>query len=193
LADGTNLNYWYDLKTEGFYPETYPTNCGIFSSWYYDSDASGTRELILGTNDGYLRSFYDNKKDDYGAGTGGTTISSYTTLPIIKLSEEDDKEGKLTSLTIELAGGASSGDFGDTDGMSYELHVGDDAETVLEAIIDGDTARESGTLSGTGRKNRVRKRVRGRWLGIKLYNSTAAETFAVNLINGTIVPAGRIK
>ncbi|GAG92091.1 unnamed protein product, partial [marine sediment metagenome] len=32
LDDGTNLNYWYDLKTEGFYPETYPTNCGIFSS-----------------------------------------------------------------------------------------------------------------------------------------------------------------
>lgn len=193
LADGTNLNYWYDLKTEGFYPETYPTNCGIFSSWYYDSDASGTRELILGTNDGYLRSFYDNKKDDYGAGTAGTTISSYVTLPIIKLNEADDSEGKLTSLTFELAGGAASGDFGDSDGVSYELHVADDAETVLEDIIDGATARESGTLSGTGRKNRIRKRVRGRWLGIKLYNSTAAETWAINSITGDIKPGGKIK
>jgi hypothetical protein len=45
LADGTNLNYWYDLKTEGFYPETYPTACGIFCSFYYDSDASGTIRL----------------------------------------------------------------------------------------------------------------------------------------------------
>lgn len=263
LADGTNLNYWYDLRTEGFYPETYPTNCGIFSSWYYDSDASGTRELILGTNDGYLRSFYDNKKDDYGAGTGGTTISSYAALPIIKLNEAEDSEGKLTSLTIELAGGliltklthtalttahakgdtltqatsaatmvvsftntaktitygylttgtfnttnavtgngsgtgftptaVGTGDFSDTDGVSYELHVGDDAETVLENIRDGAPARESGTLSGAGRKNRIRKRVRGRWLGIKLYNSTEAETWAVNLISGEVKPAGKIK
>jgi hypothetical protein len=192
LADGTNLNYWYDLKTEGFYPETYPTACGIFSSWYYDSDASGTRELILGSNDGYLRTFLDTAKDD-DAGASDTAISSYLTLPIIKLSEIEDSEGKLTSLTIELAGGAASGDFSDTDGVSYELHVGDDAETVLEDIRDGATARESGTLSGTGRQSRIRKRVRGRWLGIKFYNSTASETFAINSVTGEVKPAGKIK
>jgi hypothetical protein len=192
LADGTNLNYWYDLKTEGFYPETYPTACGIFCSFYYDSDASGTRELILGSNDGYLRSFYDADKDDDSGGSD-TAISSYVTLPLIKLSEAEDSEGKLTSLTFELAGGASSGDFSDMDGVTYELHVGDDAETVLEDIRDGATARESGTLSGTGRKNRIRKRVRGRWLGIKLYNSTATETWVINLITGEVKPAGKIK
>jgi len=230
LADGTNLNYWYDLKTEGFYPETYPTACGIFSSFYYDSDASGTRELILGSNDGYLRSFYDTAKDDDAGAGGDTAISSYLTLPIIKLSEVEDSEGKLTSLTIELAGGlvltklthtalttahakgdtltqktsgatmvvaftntaktitygysttetfvttegytvsgdgdgttftptaVGTGDFSDTDGVTYELHTGDDAETVLENIRDGIPARESGTLSGAGRKNRIRKR-----------------------------------
>jgi hypothetical protein len=79
------------------------------------------------------------------------------------------------------------------DGVTYELHVGDDAETVLEDIRDGATARESGTLSGTGRKNRIRKRVRGRWLGIKLYNSTATETWVINLITGEVKPAGKIK
>lgn len=262
LADGTNLNYWYDLKTEGFYPETYPTACGIFSSWYYDSDASGTRELILGSNDGYLRTFLNTAKND-DAGASNTAISSYLTLPIIKLSEVDDSEGKLTSLTIELAGGLATtklthtalttahakgdvltqattaatmivsftdssklntfgyatsgtfnttnavtgsgggtgftptavgtGDFSDTDGVSYELHIGDDAESVLEAIRGGATARESGTLSGAGRKNRIRKRVRGRWLGIKFYNSTDLETFAINTVTGEVKPAGRIK
>jgi hypothetical protein len=192
LADGTNLNYWFDLKTEGFYPESYPTACGIFCSLYYDSDTSGTRELILGSNDGYLRTFLNSAKDDDSGGSD-TAISSYVTLPLIKLNETEDAEGKLTSLTFELAGGASAGDFSDTDGVTYELHVGDDAETCLENIRDGATAFASGTLSGTGRKNRIRTRARGRWLGIKLYNSTAAETWAVNLINGTVVSAGRIK
>jgi len=191
LADGVNLNYWYDLKLEGFYPETYPEECAIYSSIFYDANSS-LRNLILGCKDGYIREFVDTAKDD-DIGGSDETISSYAVLPVIKLSEAEDSEGKLISLTFELGGGAASGDFSDTDGMSYELHVANDAETVLEDIRDGATARESGTLSGTGRKTRIRVRVRGRWLGIKLYNSTAAETWVVNLITGEIKPAGKIK
>lgn len=192
LATGANLNFWYDLKTEGFYPDTYPNACGIFSSYIYNSHNSDTRKLLFGCNDGYIRSYSDSAKDD-DSGASDTAISSYCVLPLIKLNETDDAEGKLISLTFELAGGAASGAFSDTDGLSYELHVGDDAETVLEDIQDGATARESGTLTGTGRKVRIRTRLRGRWLGVKLYNSTASQTWAINLISGIIVPAGRIK
>lgn len=191
LSSGANLNYWYDLKTEGFYPETYPNACGIFCSTIYKSDSTTTNGLILGCNDGYLRNFYDDDKDD-DSGASDTAISSYITIEF-QLNEEDDKEGKLTSLTFELAGGASGGAFSDTDGLSYEIHVGKDAETVLEDIQDGATALFSGTLSGTGRKNRIRTRARGKWLGLKLYNSTATETWAVNRINGTVIPAGRVR
>lgn len=169
LADGTNLNYWYDLKTEGFYPESYPTACGIFSSCYYDSDVAATKGLVLGCNDGYIRNFYDaDKNDDIGA--TNRQISSYATWPIQHLTEDNDREGKLTSLTIELAGGAANGDFGDTDEVDYEIHVADDAETCLEKIKDGDTPFTSGTLTGTGRKVRIRTKVRGAYLGLKFYN-----------------------
>ena len=193
LVSGTNLNYFYDLKTEGFYPETYPDECAIYSSVDYNTNSSSLRGLILGGKDGYIRIFDDADKDDDAGASGNTAISSYATLPLIRLAEADDAQGKLTSTTFILAGGASSGDFSDTDGVSYEFHVADDAETCLEDIRDGATARESGTLSGTGRKNRIRKRVRGRWLGIKLYNSTATETWAINSISGEIRPAGKIK
>jgi len=169
LADGTNLNYWYDLKTEGFYPETYPTACGVFSSTYYDSDTAATKGLVLGCNDGYIRNFYDADKND-DVGTTNRQISSYVTWPIQHLTEDNDKEGKLTSLTIELAGGGASGDFGDTDEVDYEIHVADDAETCLEKIKDSDTPFTSGTLTGTGRKARIRTRVRGAYLGLKFYN-----------------------
>jgi len=103
----------------------------------------------------------------------------------------EDIKGKLTSLTVTTAGGASGGDFGDSDGVSYEYHSGDDAETVLEDMIDGATARESGTLSTTGRQSRIRKRIKGHFLGLKFYNSTASETFAIEKITGEIKAAGK--
>jgi len=192
LSDGTNSNYWYDLRTGGFFPETYPTACGAYSVFYYAANDKDYSDLLLGCTDGYVRKFVDTAKDD-DSGASDTAISSYCTLPIQPLAPDGDHEGKLTSLTITNAGGAAGGDFSDTDGVSYELHRGDDAETVLEDIIDGATALESGTLSGTGRKERVRKRVRGAYLGIKLLNSTEDETWAVEAVSGNIESAGKIK
>jgi len=189
LSDGSNSNYWYDLKTEGFFPESYPNECGVYSAFYYTSTDNTKTDLILGGFDGYMRKFDDSAKDD-DSGDSDTTINSYFTL-IHPLGDGEDIKGKLTSLTVTTAGGASGGDFGDSDGVSYEYHSGDDAETVLEDMIDGATARESGTLSTTGRQSRIRKRIKGHFLGLKFYNSTASETFAIEKITGEIKAAGK--
>ena len=193
LADGTNSNYFFSLNPTalGFYPESYPTVCGVYSSTYYDATDKDYRDTLVGCTDGYIRKFDDSAKNDDSGGSD-TAISSYVLYPIIKMSE-DDEEGKLTTLTLELAGGASSGSHSDMDGVTYELFVGDDAETVIEDIKDGATSAVTGTLSGTGRKARIRQKLRGAYLGIKLSNSTASETFVINKITGVITPAGRIK
>jgi len=192
LSDGSNSNYWYDLNLKGFYPEDYPDECGSYSLFYYAAIDNDYADLLVGSKDGYIRKFDETAKDD-DIGGSDQAISSYTVWPIQHLTEDNDKEGKLTSLTIELSGGASGGTFSDTDGVSYEIHVGKDAETVIEDIKDGATAFTSGTLSGTGRKARIRTKVRGAWLGIKFYNSTATETWAVNKIFGDIKEAGKIR
>jgi len=192
LSDGTNSNYWYDLRTGGFFPESYPTACGVYSIFHYAANNTSYEDLLLGCKDGYIRKFDDTAKDD-DSGASDTKISSYCTLPIQPLAPDGDHEGKLTSLTVTTAGGAAGGDFSDTDGVSYELHKGDDAETVLEDIVDGATALESGALSGTGRKERIRKRVRGAYLGIKLYNNTDSETWAIEKVEGNIEPGGKLK
>jgi len=189
LSDGSNSNYWYDLKTEGFFPESYPNECGVYSAFYYTSTDSTKTDLILGGFDGYMRKFDDSAKDD-DSGDSDTAINSYFTL-IHPLGDGEDIKGKLTSLTVTMAGGASGGDFGDSDGVSYEYHSGDDAETVLEDMIDGAAAKESGTLSTIGRQSRIRKRIRGHFLGLKFYNSIASETFAIEKITGEIKPAGK--
>jgi len=194
LSDGSNSNYFYDLKLGGFFPESYPDECGAYSLFYYAANDNDYADLLLGCTDGYIRKFDDTATND-NTGSGTTDpISSYVVWPIQHLTEDNDKEGKLTSLTIELSGGATGGAFSDTDSVSYDIYVADDAETVIENIRDvADTPFTTGTLTGTGRKARIRTKVRGAWLGIRFYNSTASETWAVNKVFGTIVPAGRIK
>lgn len=188
LASGANNNYWYDFKTDGFYPENYPDTCGIYSSYYYNSIDSSTRVLLFGCNDGYLRTFYDNNRNDILADDSNSSITSWLTIPVLPLNDSFDCEGKLISLTFDVGGGASSGSFQDSDGFTYELFVGDDAETVLEDVKDSATAFTSGTLSATGRSKKIRPRARGYFAAIRLYNITESETWAINRIFGIVLP-----
>ncbi len=192
LATGVNSNYFYDLKLKAFFPETYPEECGAYSMYYYAANDNDYADLLIGCKDGYIRVFDDSKKDD-DIGNADETISSYAVWPLQHLAEDNDKKGKLTSLTIELAGGAANGTFADTDGVSYDIHVANDAETLIENIKGGVDPFTTGTLTGTGRKARIRVKVRGAWLGLRLYNSTASETWAVNKVYAEIKEVGRIK
>ena len=192
LADGSNSNYFLSLlqPTYGLFPETYPDECGVYSSIYYDTNDKTLQGVVLGCKDGYIRTFDDTATND--AGSVATKIEAYVLYPILHLSEEEDREGKLTSLTIVLGGGAADSAHSDTNGVSYDIHVADDPESLVEAVKNGDTPFATGTLTGPGRKDRIRTRVRGAWLGIKMYNDTISETFAINKISGKIIPAGRI-
>jgi hypothetical protein len=188
ISDSTNSNYFFSLQTKGFYPFTLPEECGAFSLLYYDANNKTYADLLFGCADGYVCNFVDTaKSDDIGA--TDEAINAYVTYPIIPLAGEDE-EGKITELVFDSAGGAASGTFGDTDAFSWEIHLGNDAETVLEDIRDGATAVFSGTVTGTGRQNKVRSRMRGAYAGLKIYNSTAASTFAINKVKYNVVPAG---
>jgi len=179
-SDGSNENYWFSLKTQGFYPETYPKECGIYSYTFNDSDSPTYKYPALGCRDGYIRCFKETSKDD-DIGGSDEAISSYVTLPSMPLGD-GMSYGKLRELVFESAGGASSGDYSDTDGFSYAVYQADDAETLLEDIRDGGTGNFSGTISGTGRSSYIRTKLRGRYGTIKLSNSTAAQTWAINRV-----------
>jgi hypothetical protein len=262
LADGTCSGYFYSLDTQGFYPISFAnTGDGIYCSFDYNADDPSYRKLLFGCYDGYIRNFLStNKNDDYGA-SSTAVISSYFSM-IEPLSVDSDREGKLTSLTVEMVGGfeyrlthaaltiahtkgdiltqatsaatmivdftdstkthtfghtvtntwdttnavtsdgdgsgftpsaVGSGSFVNSDGCSYEYHKADDAETVLEYLRDSAVAIESGTLSGTGRKSRIRKKIRAAWLALKFYNSSASETFGINKVFGEVKEVGKIK
>jgi len=184
IADGSNLCYWYDLKTKGFYPESFPAVCGAYSVYFYASTDDAYRKLLIGSTDGYIRKFDDTAKDDVTT-NGTSAIESYMTLPIIE-SEEDDKSLKLNNMVVTTAGGAAAGSESDTDAVDVEIYVADDPETILEAISDGDTPLHDSTVTGPGMANRLRKRAKGRAIGIRLSNDTATSSWAIEKISANI-------
>ena len=148
---------------------------------------------MFGCKDGYIRKFDDTSKDD-DKGATNQTISSYVLMPIKDLDEEDDDgQGRLTSATIALSGGASGGDHSDSDGVTIDFHVRDSAETLVEAVKDGDTPLVTRTFSGPGRQKRIRRKARGKWLGVVLKNSTATKSWSLSKLSINSKLAGRIK
>ena len=188
LADGTNSDYFYSLKVKGFFPEDYPEECAAYSLYYYEANDDAYRNLLVGCTDGYIRCFDDTTLND-NVGATNQVINAYMNMPVMKLVEED-KEGKLTKLTFETAGGATLGTYGDSGILTYSLYVGKDAETVAEDIRDGATPFATGTITGSGRQTAIRTRARGYYLGMKISDATTNNTFVVNRILGNVIPAG---
>ena len=193
LATGANSNYWYDLQSEGMFPESYPNVCGVYSQFYYPAEDDTYADLILGGRDGYLRIFKDSAKDD-DSGDSDTAISSNVLMPVQDMVlDDDDLQGRLTSMVIESGGGASGGAFGDTDSITYDIHVSKGAEELVEDVRDGATPLHTGTVTGVGRNKRIRKRAKGKYLGIVLKNTTAASTWVLEKLSIKTKPAGRIR
>ncbi len=187
LSDGTNTGYWFDLTTQGFYPENYPASCGVFSAFYYQATDDTYKRFLVGGNDGYIREF-DNSTENDATTSSTDAINSYCAI-LQKIAQDSEREAKLTSLTAITAGGGSGGD---TDLVTWSLYRGDNAEEVLNNITSGATAFATGSWTTVGKQYRVRQRMRGVWMGIKLSDNTASKTWALEKLFGNVEPAGKI-
>ena len=191
VATGVNDCFFYDTRTEGFFPEEYPKEDGIYSQYYYSAIDQQYTDLLVGTKDGYIMKWDDGAKND-DIGDSDTAILSEMVFPIQKLGENADQEGKLNSLTIVLSGGGDDGAFDDTDSVDYSIYVADDAETLMENIEDDATPLYTGTLTGPGRQFRIRDKARGAYLALKLNNSSSLQTWSVENVEGDVITVGRI-
>ncbi len=196
FADNTHSNYFFDLATQGFFPESSATtDCAIYSQLFYQGDAPDYRRLLVGCADGYVRYHDEDTKSDVDADDVAIAIDSYCTWGPIKLARDEDYYGLLTALEIVTAGGASGGSQSDSNDVSYNIFIADTAEEVLEKLAANTDYRVTGTVTAPGRPKgaRIRKRFRGMYLGIRLWNSTAVETWSVNKLLGNIKQGGRFK
>lgn len=194
-ATGSNNNFFYSLLTEGFFPETYPTEDGVHSMWYYNADEPNSRKLMLGCNDGSIRKFDDdNKSDDNGtdAAASTTAISSEVLLGPQRLSRDDNRKVLLKRVRVTTGGGGADGTQPDTDSLSYEAYGDDTGAGVLEKY-DAGTFISSGTISVPGSSASLPLRLKAAFMGFKLFNDTLDETWAFENLFGEAEKRGRVR
>jgi hypothetical protein len=185
LASGSHNAYFYDLRTSGFFPENYGLNPAPFSLFWYQADDEDYRKLLVGGADGYIRYFDDSSKnDDTGIG-GDVAMSSYAVIGPMLIGEDADSNGRLKTLSFTTST--------DTDGISYDIHVADSAEEVVDDAVAGATPLHTGTLSAGNRVQTTRPRARGAWMGVKLKNTTIDESWEFEKLVADVKPAGDIK
>jgi hypothetical protein len=154
----------------------------IYSMVAHNDTNPDNSALLLGGKDGFIRKEDDATKDDKGTSTD-LTITSEVLLPVIPAGRDNSSKGKILSTTVITSGGASGGSSADTDGVTVGFYKADTVEEVVEDVRDGNTADYSQTITGGGHTGRIKKKIVGRAIGIKLSNSTAAQSWSVEAVD----------
>jgi len=195
LATGANTGWWYDLKAEALFPESYSsTEHGIFSMFHYEAVDPDYNTLLLGCNNGYLYYENDDATDDTLADDSAQLIDSYITFGPIKLGEEN-REGKVNSLVGITAGGGSAGSEADSDDVAFKIWTELSADKISERFSTNSGQKVSGTIKAPGRwrGNQFRRSIRGMFAGLRIGNSTAGEVWGLERLLLGIKRAGRMK
>jgi len=192
LSDGSNSNYWYDLKTEGFFPENYASDqCGSYSLFYYAANDPTYRDLLIGCKDGYIRKFDKSAKSDIKSDDTNQLIDSYAVLGPLQLSNGIN-DGTLGNINIVSAGGIS-GDEDDSNDIDFSVFSARTSEHITKDITAA-TAKYSGTFNSPGyqKGNKDRKKARGRFGAVKIGNNTVEETWGFEKLTLDVKQIGRV-
>jgi hypothetical protein len=181
--DGLYGSGWFwDLRLNGLFPLHFADADHFAASlFYYNSRKSGTRGLLMGGQDGFIRKFDNDQKDDEGS----NAIDAYCTLGPVQALPQMRRQGSLEELSLRMAE--------DTDGVDVQVYAGDGAEATINNIKNADTPKAEETFTGGGRRPVYRPKTIGAVYAIQLRNNTASERFALERITAKIEDAGEVK
>lgn len=183
-ADGAwQACFWVDLRTGGIFPEDYGSTYVGASLLYFDSRRADQRTLLVGGQDGYIRTWDDSQKDDDD--TDNTTISSRVVVGPYVPESDPRKQVKLKELSMKL--GTNS------DGATVEVYKEKSAQKVLDNIESATGLSISKTHSYSGLCPSIRQPIQGAALAINIKNTTNGETFNIEQLVGNITESGRVK
>ncbi len=181
--DGLYGTKWFwDLRLNALYPDSH-ADADHYSAavFYYNSRKSGTRGLLMGGQDGYIRKYDATEKDDEGS----NAIDAYCTLGPFQAFQKMRRQGQLSEMSFRMAE--------DTDGVDVAIYAGDGAEAVVTSVKDADVPKASETFTGGGRRPVYRPKTTGSVFAVQLRNNTADERFALERITVKITDAGEVK
>ena len=181
-------HYFYDIRNDAFWPESYPEDVGPAFAAYYSAAGTEYRKCLLGGLDGMLYQFDESAKSD-AVGEEPAAIASHVWIGPMRLASLAGGQGGaaggqsgatadavLTGLVAVLSSGSDGADFG--------VHAAATPEAALAA-----SAAASGTW-GAGR-NVDRRRIRGGAHAIRISNATAGRLWAMESLAIEFQPGGR--
>jgi hypothetical protein len=176
FTSGAATHYFYDLRTNGFFPESYANAMGPTCSAFYNAKTPSYRTLLLGGRNGYLYKYDDDTKNDVTDGSTTAAISSNVLLQPRRLSGRFGQDAVLQNIRGVLSD--------DSDGATYSVLAAETAEGVKDA-----TAFATGTWS-SGRNDVSPYRIRGGAHGIQISNTTASESWAMESVTAEAFVGG---
>jgi len=170
-------HYFYDLRNDALWPESYHDDIGPVCAAYYNASSPGYRKLLLGGRNGYLYEFDEATASDVVDGSTTVAISSHVWLGPRRLGGSALDDGVVTGIVGVLSGGS--------DDVTCSVHAADTVEAALAA-----SAAATATWSA-GRNAPDRTRIRGGAHGVKVANITVGRRWALETVNCEVVEGGR--
>jgi hypothetical protein len=160
-----SVHLFWDSRTGGFFPQQFPDNMDPTQMALYDGDAAGSRFMLFGCRDGWLRQQLDpNVSDD------GTAISSFVLLGPYR-PVDDLTEAKVMGADFYLGQEDQTKNYN----VTATVQGAPDAYSALFAPISTASVTFGQVQGHTGRQ--LGLRVKGGNLAMKLANSTINKTW----------------
>jgi hypothetical protein len=164
-APARSVHLFWDSRTGGFFPQQFPDNMDPTQMALYDGDAQGTRFMLFGSRDGWLRQQLDtNVADD------GVAISSFVLLGPYR-PVDDLTEAKVMGADFYLG----QEDQTKTYNLVATIQGAPDAYSSLFAPISTASVTFGQVQGHTGRQ--LGLRIKGGNLAMKLANSVLSSTW----------------
>jgi hypothetical protein len=170
-ASAASTHIVYDVRTDSFWPQSFPIAAGPVSTFTYDGDRPQDRATVLGGRDGYMRKLDQSANND-----DGTAIGSYVFIgPVQPFGVID--EGMLSQLDVIAGTGTTN--------LGVQLFKGNSADAALADVASTSLA----TITAGGR-TRAFTRSRANAFYLKFFQGTIDKTWVVEQAQGVFEPGG---
>lgn len=191
-GDGGNTGWWFDLRKQGLFPESVPTNAAPYCMFYYNSVNPTYTGLLSGCTDGFIRAEDDAETND-DVGDSEAAINSYATFGPIKLGNEN-REGILNSINVITTGSRVGTELIDSSKLVCKVWTGLASDDIYEGFKLNTSPKLAAVISAPGRNRGggIRRPVRGVYCGVRIENETLDETWGLEEIVIEGGPAGKV-
>ena len=173
FSGGAATHYFYDLRNDAFWPETYHADGNPTCAAFWNSATAANRRLLAGTRKGQVFAYHAGHYDTGKTGARAA-IPSYCYMGAFRFGGAME-EAVLTDMRLTFSAGSS--------GAYAKWYGSEAAHQVLTAVgIAGYTCAAGA--------NRSRVRVRGTWHALRIGHSASGKTWSYEDGEATILTGG---